>query len=120
MESGENELGAAAFDIVIDLVEGAPDEVKAQAAGLNEIERTAAEPLGLRLKPVIAQAETDTPIDLLTSEADQLIGLMLVGVTDDVGAGLVEPEDHQVLVALRKADIAQKLAHKVAHEGKIR
>ena len=68
----EHEFGAFLFQVVVDLVEGAADQMNAQATRLNEIERAALELGGeSALGAIVPQPEAHTGLDLLlTNQAD--------------------------------------------------
>ena len=116
----EDEFCSFALEIVVHLVEGAADEMDAEAAGLHEIEGTAIEAAGIALGAEIANAKADALVGEFANQADQLIWLMMVGVTDHIGAGFVDAEDDEVFFRLAEIDGLQELPDKIANEAKVR
>lgn len=116
----QDEFRAFFLQIVIHLAEGFPNEVDAQAAGLDKIQGATLELIRLRLAAEITQTKADTAIERFADEADELIRLLMVRVANDIGAGFVEPQHHQILIQLGKGKVLEKLPHEIPNQGKVR
>ena len=104
---------------VVDLVEGFADQMNAESARLDEIERATLQPVRVTLRAEIAQTKDDTVFTLLTDETDKLVGFLMVGVTDYVRARFVESQHDQILLHFGKTERFQKLPDEIADQAKI-
>ena len=115
----QHQLGADFLQNVINRVERGADEMQAEAAGLDDIERARGNFVRLELHPVIAQPEANGVFQSLARKADHVGFFEIVSVADDVRAGLVNAENDHLGVVFRKLRVARKLPHDVSHHPEI-
>ena len=115
----QHQLRSFVARLEIDARKGAPDEVKTQAAGSPRIEGTADKLRWFAWRSEIAQSKDDLIPGQLADEVNRMIGCVTVRVADDVGAGLIETENDQVLLAGRQRNGSEKSADEFAHEAEV-
>src|SRR3954462_14313505 len=98
----QDQFGPAFFQFVFHLVKSVPDQVPAKPTRLDGALRATAERVSRGLLAIITQPDTNAPAPNFHREENELIVLQGIGISNNIRAGLVDSQDHEKTVFLRK------------------